>query len=108
MTLKERLYRFRSFWLFPAIAVLLIHLALRAEPQREGIELVWLLPVGVLIWTLLEYLLHRFVFHIQVPLRDPRLRELVNASHMSHHAAPRDPTKLLVHPLYGLIVSLLL
>src|SRR5262249_12333879 len=52
--------------------------------------------------------LHRFVFHIQFPLRDPRLREFVNASHLAHHASPRDPRRLLVHPLYGLVISTVL
>jgi sterol desaturase/sphingolipid hydroxylase (fatty acid hydroxylase superfamily) len=63
---------------------------------------------GVMAWTLLEYGLYRFVFHVQIPLRNPRLRELVNASHLSHHASPRDPTKVLVQPLYGLVISAML
>jgi sterol desaturase/sphingolipid hydroxylase (fatty acid hydroxylase superfamily) len=105
MRLKERLYRFRSFWIFPLIAVLLVRITFRADPQSRLLDLLWLLPVGVLLWTLLEYGLHRFVFHIQIPLRDVRLREIINASHLAHHASPRDPTRVLVRPLYGLVVS---
>ncbi len=63
---------------------------------------------GIFVWTLLEYGLHRFVFHVQIPLRNLRLRDLVNASHLSHHAAPRDPTKVLVQPVYGLVISAIL
>jgi 4-hydroxysphinganine ceramide fatty acyl 2-hydroxylase len=108
MSLKERLYRFRSFWIFPTIAFVLLRLSMGAEPSRRPSELLWLFPVGVLLWTLLEYALHRFIFHIQVPLRDPRLREIVNASHLAHHASPRDPGKVLVRPGYGLVVSSIL
>ena len=108
MSLKERLYRFRSFWMFPSLALLLLYVALRAEPDRRLTELLWLFPAGVLVWTLLEYVLHRFVFHIQIPVRNPKLREIINASHLGHHASPRDPKRLLVHPLYGLVVSALL
>src|SRR5262245_21122437 len=108
MSLKERLYRFRSFWIFPVIAVVLLSVTARAEPQSNSIALLWLLPVGVVLWSLLEYGLHRFVFHIQIPVKNPRLRELVNASHLAHHASPRDPTRLLVHPVYGLVVSSIL
>jgi len=105
MRLKERLYRFRSFWVFPLIAVVLFWITFRAEPQSRPVDLLWILPTGVLLWTLLEYGLHRFVFHIQIPVRDPRLREIVNASHLAHHASPRDPTRVLVRPTYGLVIS---
>jgi len=108
MSLKERLYRFRSFWIFPLIAAALVYFTSRAEPQSRSSDLLWLFPVGLLIWTLLEYGLHRFVFHIQIPLRNPRLREFVNASHLGHHASPRDPNKVLVRPTYGLVISSLL
>jgi 4-hydroxysphinganine ceramide fatty acyl 2-hydroxylase len=108
MTLKERLYRFRSFWIFPLIAAFLLYFTSQNEPQSRLSLLPWLLPLGVMIWTLLEYVLHRYVFHIQIPLRNPRLREIVNASHLAHHASPKDPAKVLVHPVYGLVVSSLL
>jgi sterol desaturase/sphingolipid hydroxylase (fatty acid hydroxylase superfamily) len=105
MTLKERLYRFRSFWIFPLIALLLLYFSLRGESKRSLGGVLAFFAAGLLIWTLLEYGLHRFVFHVQVPIRNPRLRDLVNASHMSHHASPRDPEKVLVHPGYGLVIS---
>jgi 4-hydroxysphinganine ceramide fatty acyl 2-hydroxylase len=108
MSLRERLYRFRSFWIFPLLAVVLLDLTFRAEPQSQGSDLLWLFPIGVLVWTLLEYGLHRFVFHIQIPIRNSHLREFVNASHLEHHAAPRDPTKVLVRPVYGLMISAVL
>jgi 4-hydroxysphinganine ceramide fatty acyl 2-hydroxylase len=108
MTMKERLYRFRSFWIFPIIAIVLLQFSLRVEAKRSAGELFLLFLSGVLTWTLLEYVLHRFVFHVQIPLRNPRLRELVNASHLSHHASPRDPNKVLVQPLYGLVISAIL
>jgi sterol desaturase/sphingolipid hydroxylase (fatty acid hydroxylase superfamily) len=108
MTMKERLYRFRSFWIFPLTGVVLLAITDRAEPQSDQRDLLWLFPIGVLTWTLLEYGLHRFVFHIQIPLRNPRLREFVNASHLGHHASPRDPNKVLVRPVYGLVVSSIL
>src|SRR5437660_10558620 len=108
MTLKERLYRFRSFWMFPLIAVVLLYVTSRAEPQHHLAELLWLFPMGVMIWTLLEYGLHRFIFHIQLPLRNPQLRDIVNASHIEHHVSPRNPNKLLVRLPYGMVISTVL
>jgi len=108
MRVRERLVRFRSFWIFPILAFFLLYLTSRAGGESRFNDLFWLMPIGVLIWTLLESTLHRFVFHIQLPLRDPRMREIVNASHLAHHASPRDRTKVLVHPLYGLVISTIL
>jgi 4-hydroxysphinganine ceramide fatty acyl 2-hydroxylase len=108
MSLKELLYRFRSFWIFPLVAAVLLYFALHAEPQRPLGQLFLLFALGVFIWTFLEYLLHRFLFHVQIPIQDPRVREIVNGSHLLHHASPRDRNKILVHPVYGLVVSTLL
>ena len=102
------LRRFCSFWIFPLLSVTLLIAASRIEPERQYRELLWLFPIGTLAWTLVEYGLHRFVFHIRVHFNNPAVREFVNASHLSHHAAPRNPDKLLVRPAYGLAVSALL
>jgi len=104
--MKERFVRFRSFWIFPLLAVVLLYLTFTLEPGSEARDLIWLLPLGLLTWSLLEYGLHRFVFHIDV--ENERLREVVNASHLGHHAAPRDPDRLLVHTIYGLVISTVL
>jgi 4-hydroxysphinganine ceramide fatty acyl 2-hydroxylase len=108
MSMKERLVRFRSFWIFPILGVLLLYFTSRHEQSGHFKDLFRPVTAGILVWTLLEYGLHRFVFHIQLPVPNPRLREVVNASHMSHHASPRDPNKVLVHPLYGIVVSSIL
>jgi 4-hydroxysphinganine ceramide fatty acyl 2-hydroxylase len=108
MSLKERMYRFRSFWIFPILALLLLTITSRTEAQHSHSNGIGLFVIGLLGWTLLEYGLHRFVFHVQVPLRNPHLREIVNASHLGHHASPRDPSKVLVQPVFGLAVSLII
>jgi len=105
MTARNRLVRFSSFWIYPLLGFFLLYFTSRGEPKSRLDDLVWLMPIGIFIWTLLEYGLHRFVFHIRLPVRNPYLREFVNASHLEHHASPRDRNKVLVRPLYGLIVS---
>src|SRR5262249_18349706 len=52
--------------------------------------------------------LHRFLFHVRIPLRDPQVRNFVNSSHVLHHASPRDRNLVLVQPTFGLVVSILL
>ena len=103
MTWKEGLVRFSSFWIFPALAVVALVLSHHYEATNRSRDLFWLIPLGVLAWTLIEYGLHRFVFHIEV--RNSTIRRLVNASHLEHHEAPRDKGRILVRTPYALVVS---
>lgn len=95
--------RFCSFWIYPSLACLLLVLSLRQRPPWE--QLLWLIPLGGFIWSLLEYLLHRFLFH-WIP-RHRGIRKVVQSLHLSHHGDPRNPDKILVRPIYSLPVSAL-
>jgi sterol desaturase/sphingolipid hydroxylase (fatty acid hydroxylase superfamily) len=61
-----------------------------------------LLPVlgigvlGLVVWTLTEYCLHRFVFHY--PARSRLGKWLVYLFHGNHHDDPRDKTRLVMPP----------
>jgi sterol desaturase/sphingolipid hydroxylase (fatty acid hydroxylase superfamily) len=105
MSIKERLVRFRSFWIFPSLALFLIYVAFRNDTDNLR-NMFWLFPLGIFAWTLIEYGLHRFVFHID--LSNPRVRDLINGTHVNHHLAPRDPDRLLVKTGYGMGVSALI
>jgi hypothetical protein len=58
------------------------------------------LLLGLLFWTLLEYLLHRFVFH--------RFRGIIGSFHLEHHAAPRDLRYIFVRKPWAVGVSAVL
>ena len=103
--MKERLTRFRSFWIFPSLSAALLVLTY-GRGQNRWTELFWLFPIGLFVWTALEYFFHRVLFHAR--FRRPWLREIVNVSHLRHHAAPRDPRQILVIPSFGLVISALL
>lgn len=51
-----------------------------------------LISVGVLSWTLIEYVLHRFIFHYSP--RSAFGKKLVYAAHLSHHENPRATNRL--------------
>jgi sterol desaturase/sphingolipid hydroxylase (fatty acid hydroxylase superfamily) len=53
-----------------------------------------LAAAGLLAWTLTEYLVHRFLFHLQP--RSRAAQRLVFVVHGVHHATPDDPTRLLM------------
>jgi dihydroceramide fatty acyl 2-hydroxylase len=61
-----------------------------------------ILGVGGLVgWTLTEYLVHRFVFHLRPTT--PGRQRLQFAMHGIHHANPDDVTRLLIPPAPALI-----
>ena len=82
-------------------------LCLAAMPLGLGWGLTLLLGlVGVVAWTLLEYVLHRFVFHWKP--RSAFGRKLHFLAHGIHHLDPWDPTRLVFPPLAGLAIAALI
>jgi len=62
--------------------------------------------LGLVVWTLTEYSLHRFVFHY--PAQSRIGKYLVFMFHGVHHAAPRDKTRLVMPPAGGVILMAVL
>ncbi len=52
--------------------------------------------IGMLFWTVIEYILHRFLFHI--PQTNKVFSAIYFYSHGIHHDAPRDATRLVMPP----------
>ncbi|KAK0527811.1 fatty acid alpha-hydroxylase [Tilletia horrida] len=56
--------------------------------------------VGIVIWTMLEYLLHRFLFHVDDMLPDKPVFLLLHfLLHGIHHYLPMDRLRLVMPPL---------
>lgn len=89
-----------TIWL-PIVAALLF---LGAGPLGLGwlAAPLWAL-LGVVGWTLLEYVLHRFVFHWEP--RSSFGRKVHFLAHGIHHLDPWDPTRLVFPPLAGLGIA---
>ncbi|XP_050399080.1 fatty acid 2-hydroxylase [Patella vulgata] len=49
---------------------------------------------GVLLWSLVEYSIHRWVFHLKPPAWSPFLIRMHFLFHGQHHKSPMDQTKL--------------
>jgi sterol desaturase/sphingolipid hydroxylase (fatty acid hydroxylase superfamily) len=69
-----------------------------------------LVAVGLLVWTLIEYLLHRFVLHCRP--QTLALRAVVERLHLGHHRDPQDEAKITVPvfaslPITGGLLALL-
>lgn len=86
---------FLDFLVYPPLILLC---AVLAFGRQGGLGSVVMIALGLLGWSLAEYLIHRFAFH-----HAPVLQQI----HLAHHAAPRElqGTPMLVTLLvfYGLV-----
>ena len=76
--------QFTPFYFYTAVALCLGAAAAGGGLSGGGVLL--LLVSGLLSWGLIEYALHRFVFHYDA--RSEAGRRLVYAAHLSHHEDP--------------------
>jgi sterol desaturase/sphingolipid hydroxylase (fatty acid hydroxylase superfamily) len=101
--------RFSSFWIYPCASLVLISLARSREPERSVADYLILILCGIILWTLIEYGLHRFFFHWHPGNRS--LAHFVSGFHLVHHGRPRDPNCILARsrttlPLSAIILGL--
>jgi 4-hydroxysphinganine ceramide fatty acyl 2-hydroxylase len=86
---------------FPVIAYMLYH-----GTAHKGVsawkELV-LFIAGTLFWSLFEYVMHRYLFHMIV--ETPRARRFVYTMHGVHHEYPRDKERLFMPPVPSIIIA---
>jgi 4-hydroxysphinganine ceramide fatty acyl 2-hydroxylase len=73
--------------------------SLRMAPQRAG--LLW--AVGVVCWVWLEYLLHRYLFHMHTTGDAANLAHFL--LHGVHHLVPEDGYRLVFPPIATVIVG---
>lgn len=88
----------------PAIPVILygpiIALMLYLAFVQKGLSFLTVLGffvIGVLTWTLLEYVIHRYVFHYEPTTRVGKLLHFI--MHGVHHDYPNDASRLVMPPI---------
>lgn len=87
--------------------LIMLFLFLNSEFTHNGIlETVMLYSAGILAWTLMEYILHRYVFHIDEYF--PRLKRFHYMVHGVHHEHPRDHERLFMPPVPGTVIAAVL
>ncbi|MCC6806823.1 MAG: sterol desaturase family protein [Deltaproteobacteria bacterium] len=76
--------------------------------QAGGAALPYVISVlaGVIFWTFLEYLLHRFVFHFEP--RGKMQEDMSFLIHGIHHDYPWDADRLVMPPAVSLLIGALL
>jgi 4-hydroxysphinganine ceramide fatty acyl 2-hydroxylase len=81
----------------------MLDLAVRQRAQPIGAVL-GLCLLGLLIWTLVEYTMHRWVFHYQPTSRWGKQFHFL--LHGVHHDYPKDATRLVMPPVVSIPLAL--
>src|ERR1700719_759932 len=75
------------------------------ESKLSVLTVAGLFPLGVLSWTLLEYIIHRYVFHYEPKSHlGKRLHYIV---HGVHHDYPNDARRLVMPPSISVPLAVL-
>jgi sterol desaturase/sphingolipid hydroxylase (fatty acid hydroxylase superfamily) len=94
-----------ALWL-PVIVAFLVYGIVRRPAGLWGTLAIPLgLAAGLFLWTLAEYVLHRFVFHFRP--RNARQERVSFLVHGVHHAQPKDKTRLVMPPAVSIPLALL-
>jgi sterol desaturase/sphingolipid hydroxylase (fatty acid hydroxylase superfamily) len=113
---QESLRLFENEWLeklshshpatpFVVFAPIVI-LALRRGAVHTGLSfglVLTLFGIGLFLWTLAEYGLHRFVFHYE--FKSALGKRFHFIIHGNHHQTPHDLTRLVMPPLGGVLLA---
>jgi sterol desaturase/sphingolipid hydroxylase (fatty acid hydroxylase superfamily) len=90
--------------LYLPIIIYLLYLAV-VNPSLTTLAIMLLMLFGVLIWTLAEYTLHRFIFHYQPKTKFGEKIHFI--FHGVHHDYPSDSRRLVMPPSVSIPLAVL-
>jgi len=90
--------------LYGPIIGLMLYLAF-VRNQLSFLVVLGFFVLGVLTWTLLEYVIHRYVFHYEPKTRWGKLLHFI--MHGVHHDYPNDATRLVMPPIISVPLAVL-
>jgi sterol desaturase/sphingolipid hydroxylase (fatty acid hydroxylase superfamily) len=97
----------RTNFLVPVIAYYAIAILFSAlayfDDEINFLSALWLFPSGWLTFTLVEYLIHRFLFHFNA--KTEKELDVQYNIHGVHHEFPRDKDRLAMPPVISILVS---
>jgi sterol desaturase/sphingolipid hydroxylase (fatty acid hydroxylase superfamily) len=69
----------------------------------EPLKLIYLFPIGFVTFTLVEYLIHRYIFHFNPS--NEKQEKLQYSIHGVHHEFPRDKDRLVMPPVLSMVIA---
>lgn len=98
------------WWIVPLLWIpvdmFIVSVALSPQSTIGGLTVMGLYVLGLFIWTFLEYLLHRFLFHLDENLPNNRAAFTLHfLLHGVHHYLPMDPLRLVMPPALLVVLT---
>jgi len=100
----ERLTVFPVRWFVVVWSVLLPLIALTGWDAVSPLAGAGLVLAGMAGWTLFEYAMHRYLFHLKTRWR--LVNWLIYVLHGNHHIEPGDPLRNVMPPILSVPISL--
>ncbi|XP_055390431.1 uncharacterized protein LOC129619280 isoform X2 [Condylostylus longicornis] len=97
-----------SFWVPSIIYILYSEISTKRNTSLNNSTVLFYCITGVFLWTLIEYVLHRWVFHIKVSPGNKKLCIFHFLLHGLHHKVPFDPYRLVFPPIPAVILASIL
>ena len=88
--------------LFSVISAVLIYYGI-LEKGFTAPQMIGLFFLGLLVFTLVEYLMHRFLYHIKP--HTPAFEDISYKMHGVHHDYPKDKQRLAMPPVLALLLA---
>src|SRR5690606_16487007 len=88
--------------IFTVISAILIYYGI-VEKGFTVPGMVLLFFAGIFFFTLIEYLMHRYLYHL--PVTNPKREKFVYTMHGVHHDYPKDKSRLAMPPVLSLILA---
>lgn len=83
-----------------------IFFAVKGIQQQTLLLFTFMFALGILIWSFVEYLIHRFLFHKK--FMNDRFKKFQYFMHGYHHMCPRDPRRVALPLIITLPLSTLI
>lgn len=72
--------------------------------ELELWKLIYMFPLGWLTFTLVEYLIHRYIFHFSP--ENEKQEQIQYSIHGVHHEFPKDKDRLVMPPMMSIILAI--
>ena len=89
----------------PLVAFFVVRSILTLPAAASWLQIPIGMLAGVFIWTLTEYVVHRFVFHYHA--KSPGLQRIFFLFHGVHHYQPQCKTRLVMPPVVSIPMAVL-
>jgi sterol desaturase/sphingolipid hydroxylase (fatty acid hydroxylase superfamily) len=91
-------------WL-PIAIYFLVSAIIKAPSDNFPVFILLGFLLGLFLWTLAEYTLHRFVFHF--PAKSAKMERIIFLFHGIHHAQPQIKSRLVMPPVVSIPLAIL-